>query len=180
MRMRHGASKRSALSVTPTPIQVRSRWVKIDACLRGSQIATYRSIAIANKMPDSMHWNVWITHICKAGRQQSICSEGEARIFQAFWVRCKYWEQCLWLQAFLRRGTWVHGGFSQLWWQLGAENSPKERWCTCHRKESQSRTAPSPSQESQSESSLRAWRWSYWNGACCLRDCGHMASQLDH
>lgn len=65
MTMRDGAPKRESLSVTRIPIWVRSLWVKIDACLRGLQIATYRSIAMATNMPDSIHWNVWISHICK-------------------------------------------------------------------------------------------------------------------
>lgn len=32
--------------------------VRIAECLRGTQIATYQSKAMARRMPDSMHWKV--------------------------------------------------------------------------------------------------------------------------
>lgn len=62
----------AALSVTPTPMWVKSFWEKMLACLKGLQMATYRSRAIASRTPDSIPWNEWRSHICRRHASKEI------------------------------------------------------------------------------------------------------------
>lgn len=52
-----------ARMITAIIMLISTFLVRMEECLKGSQIATYLSKAMARRMPDSMHWKVCVKYI---------------------------------------------------------------------------------------------------------------------